>query len=239
MINVYTADNKQIDEHKLKNRENLNNGHIKSLMRIFRTGCDNNYEIFTSDNSSKIQTIKESLLSSNQPGANLDIYGKDHKKLNPDSSFKMCPLSIYIGSISESLGDLLVLILDNTKTADPEHIKRSTEEMLEYLIRINKQINNSNDEIIEVIKRYVISMDVTSLYVEIRPDRAGEEIYESILENDWTYEADIAEMTYYISVNWSREKINKLGLGDIIPVRTKLGQSNHNSKITMTGEEMN
>ena len=88
MINVYTTDAKQIDEDELKNRENLNNGHTRSLMRIFRIGCDNNYDTFTSDNSAKIQAIKESLLSSNQAGAKLDVYGKDHKQFNPDGSLE-------------------------------------------------------------------------------------------------------------------------------------------------------
>ena len=217
----------------------LNNGHVRSLMRIFRIGCDNNYEQFSSENSAKIQAIKEALISSNQAGAKLDVYGKDHKKPNPDGSYKTRPLSNCIGSISESLGGLLVIILDNTKNADPEHIKRSTEEMLEHIVRMNKLLNKSNNEILEAIQSYVIGMDVTALFVEIRPDRAGEEIYESILENEWSYEADVAEMTYYVSVNWSREKINKLGLGDIIPVRTKLGEANHISQITMKSEEMN
>ena len=96
---------------------------------------------------------------------------------------------------------------------------------------INKTLNRNSDEISEAIKRYVISMGVTALFVEIKPDRAGDEIYESILENEWSYEADVTEMTSYISVNWDREKINKLGLGDIIPVRTKGGEANFYSKI--------
>ena len=65
-----------------------------------------------------------------QSGAKLDVYGKDHKQPNPDGSYKTRPLSNCIAPISESLGGLLVIILDNTKNADPEHIKCSTEEML-------------------------------------------------------------------------------------------------------------
>ena len=49
---------------------------------------------------------------------------------------------------------------------DPEVIKRSTEEQLEHIMRMNEVSQYTNKE----TETYVASMDVSALFVEIKPD---------------------------------------------------------------------
>lgn len=120
-------------------------------------------------------------------------------------------------------------------------VKRSTKEMLEHLNRANREVLESNDSLKKYLEKYLVSVsaDVTALYVEIRPDRAGEEIYEGICEGDWTFEADPTEMGIYIATNWLREKIVKHSLSKVIPFRTRNNKINPNSRLTMLSDELN
>ena len=219
MTNEYTKDAKEVNMEELKNREANNNGHTSSISRSFMIGA---YNIILTGKADHTNTnIAAALHSANQHGAGLDVFAKDHKKLNEDGTYKSRPLSNCIGSISEPLGGLLVLILDKIKAQEPEHSKKSTEEMLEHIMRINNDILSKCKDMNDFAERYIASVDVKALYVEIKPDRAAEEIYESIVEGDWLFDVDNSEMTKYISVNWSREKIMKHGLEEYIPFRTK------------------
>ena len=134
-------------------------------------------------------------------------------------------------------------IRDRIKAQEPEHSKKSTEEMLQHIMRVNSEILSKCKDLNDFAERYICSVDVKALYVEIKPDRAGEEIYESILEGNWIFDVDNQEMCKYIAVNWTREKIISQGLGEYIPFRTKVINGitvpNYNSKITMTSDEMN
>ena len=173
--------------------------------------------------------IVEALISTNQGGAKLDIYVKDHKHLTSEGLYKTRPVSNCIGSISEPLADLIVYILDNTMDIDPEVIKKSTEEQLEHLMRLNEVSRESKN----ITERFIASMDVSALFVEIKPDRAGEEVYQSIIESPWEYACNAIEMGRYISVNWSREKITEKGLDELIPFRTRTNRSVSYTHLTL------
>ena len=89
------------------------------------------------------------------------------------------------------------------KAQEPEHSKKSTEEMLEHILRMNNEILSKCKDLNDFAERYIASVDVKALYVEIKPDRAGEEIYESIVEGDWSFDVNTDELSKYIAVNWS------------------------------------
>ena len=165
---------------------------------------------------------------------------KDHKPLTGEGLYKTRPVSNCIGSISEPLADLVVYVLDNTMDIDPEVVKRSTEEQLEHLMRINDISRTSK----EVKEKFAASMDVSALFVEIKPDKAAEEVYQSIVESPWTYECSASEMGKYISVNWSRDQIKEKGLDELIPFRTRKKESGPDTDVqknplTMASKEMN
>ena len=72
----------------------------------------------------------------------------------------MWPLRNCIESPYEPFGGLLVYMLDNSMEIDPEMIKRSTEELLEYLTRVNIELLDNKDELIKIVENYKASMDV-------------------------------------------------------------------------------
>ena len=75
-------------------------------------------KVLLAPSEDRMKGIKSALLSTNQHGASLDVYAKDHKVLGEDGLMKTRPLSNCIGSISEPLGGLLVLSLDKIQEND-------------------------------------------------------------------------------------------------------------------------
>ena len=184
-------------------------------------------------NGAHIERIATSLHSSNKNGAKIDITIKDHKNKDENDDYKTRPLSNCKGSISECISLFLTKIIDNICEDADESMIKSTEEMMAIMTDFNEKQRNEN-ETTNNEKIVFLSMDVTGLYIEVKPEKVGEEVREAVVNSDWNIEVDIEEATKYIAVNLTRSSISKFNLLDVIPAR-KYMRGKHP---TVTGQEM-
>ena len=68
-------------------------------------------------------------------------------------------------------------------------------------------------------KQTVLSNDVSGLYVEVKPERAGEEVMKTIIASSKDIETDDEELAKFIACTTKPGEIEKLGLKDVIHTR--------------------
>ena len=84
------------------------------------------------------------------------------------------------------------------------------------VVGVGGQVNNSCtllgskfQSATNTITRVVGSSDVSGLYVEVDTVRAGEEVMEVVVTNDWDHSVNVEEMIKFVAVNMSRKDIAK------------------------------
>ena len=68
-------------------------------------------------------------------------------------------------------------------------------------------------------KQTVLSNDVTGLYVEVEPERAGEEVMAAIVNSKYNIETNTGELAKFIACCGDKREIQKLGLSDVVHTR--------------------
>ncbi len=227
----HIKDEEEITQKDLRTNERKNNGTYKSNMRIFGAGQN-------SHKGHQVTRITESLNSTYKTGAKMDITVKDHKPRDEDGNLKTRPLSNCIGSITENVAELPVILID-TMCKDTEGIMiLSTEEAVYHFNQWNNNVGHASKcdyTIPEGIKYVMWASDVAGLYVAVQRHKVGIEVGNAIKKSDVDVHFDVQEAAKFIAVNMDRNEIVKRGMQKVIPRR----MFTKGPRPSLLGREMN
>ena len=213
-IGKHTVGDETISIKQAEYLEGKLNDNLKILNRIFNVGGETSRK----NNQERVHLAS---VSTNSSIPILDGVRKDHKPLKPGAEVAgppVRPICYANESPNFRISHFLSKIInDFCDAVDDHHEARSSEEMRASWQRYNLETPA------DVKKRcHVLSMDVVALYPSMSVEQCKLAVMDLILNSELELDNfDWWEASKYIFVTTSPEEIQKYGLENVIPRRTK------------------
>ena len=142
---------------------------------------------------------------------------KDHKARAEGEPVKTRPDCGTDEANNQQVSQICADICNNvTKIMDPKMacaVTRSTEEMCHGIGEVSKRNNTKN--------LVIFSMDISGFYPALNIDVHAKVAAEMWYDSEMNLNLDTRELSLYLAVTVERDKLEELGLGDLVMVRKK------------------